>query len=212
MKIAIDIDGVLARFTPEGIRPTVEKLWPGRMPPGYVPSDWFHSDILEKKDWSTIWGEIDQIENFWEGLEPYTESFKALDEFQVRNGDQDIEIYLVTARQRVKGRPTIEQTVRWLVKQKTEYGMQHADNVSVITTAENKSGSKCKAEIYNAIGIEMSIDDRYDNVWEAFSVEKHTPYLLNRKWNQKSPTQIDAYRVNTLGEFLDKVEGRLKKS
>lgn len=197
-RIAIDIDGVLADFTAAYIE-VINGIYPGKIPPGYQPKDWWWTDMLSKEETKAAWKVIDKSEGFWAMLRPHQENINALRNFLRVYEGSGLDIYYVTSRT-TAGRKytTLTQTKFWLDK----YGLNGA-NTSLVIVPEG--GKVSKGDIYKSLAIEASVDDRDKNVREAMEdCPGHMAYLLDRSWN-KSADSLDGWRVANLSRFLAKV-------
>jgi hypothetical protein len=190
MRIGIDIDGVLANFT-GGFSKVVNDLCPGTIPPGYEPKDWNWTDTMTKGMMNQVWQEVRRREHFWLTLQP--------DEFNILSLRKHLqthlrdEVYYVTSRVPDGSTyPLLGATNRWLMR----YNLLR-ENTSVIVVRKGE----VKGEVYSALNISHSVDDRYDNV--AAVSGGHKPYLLNRPWNASFQW---ASRVESLADFFKEVE------
>lgn len=197
IKLGIDIDGVLANFT-EAALEVMDGLWPGRVPADYVQTTWDWSDIgITSDDMKQLWATITNAPNFWHYVHSYGDNVEDLWAY-AWNHTKDREIYFVTARARTAGDSLLSQTAQWL----TSRGLI-TPGASIIPMARGKS----KSQIFDAIGIDVSIDDYDVNVRESIALAKngHEAYLLDQPWN-RSAHDLDHVRLHSIKEFLEKVE------
>ena len=200
--IMIDLDGVLAQFDPA---PTeiANRLWPGKIPTGYRPGDWYWSDVLNKKEWDAIWDEIIKTPDFWLSLSPYPESLIALS-FYLGNENPGQVVYFITSRTETAGLSAQAQSERWL----NRYGLfprhdwlRYGQRSRVIRV-EHPSDKRKWVEDLN---IGASLDDKIETVRDLQKIPGHAAFLMDRSWN-RNLTGVK-YRVNSMAEFLQSVAG-----
>lgn len=191
MKIAIDVDGVLARFE-AGVESIANKIWPGKIPPGYMPHGWDYEDVLTSEEWKQVWAAIKKENNFWLSLPPYTTNVGSLATFLYTTEGHDI--YFVTARVQTAGMTVAKQTAYWL----HTCGIYENHNYTAVLACD----ADRKVDIYEAVGIRLSIDDKGETVMACDKLANHKAYLLDRPWNQDAKPQR---RVKSLQQFLEKV-------
>lgn len=197
MRISLDIDGVLADFT-ERVIDISKKLFPGRIPNGYIPTDWNYSDVFSKEDLSAVFEKIKNTKDFWLYSLTYPENVAALSRFLSKENSFDI--YFVTSRAPAAGRTVASQTRIWL---ELSAGIHRSGSfVSIIPVAN----SKYKADIMQAIGIEYSIDDHGPTVEQCNSVSGHRAFLLDRPWNREKDY---GPRLDNLQQFFDIIIGKV---
>ena len=196
MKVSLDIDGVLANFT-DRVKVISAELFPGRIPEGYIPTDWYYSDIFSKEDLSAVFKKIGETKNFWMDSPTYPENVSALCRFLRKDGN---DIYFVTSRAPADGLTVAAQTRIWL---EMSAGIQRAGSfVSIIPV----SNSKYKADVMRAVGIEYSIDDHGPTVEQCNQVEGHQAFLLDRPWNRDKEY---GPRLDNLQQFFDIITGKV---
>lgn len=188
-KLSVDVDGIISQFTAGVIR-IANKLWPGKFDLDYQPPDWYWTDKLTKDDWDAIWKEIRATQNFWLTLPAYVDNVHALARFLWEERDQDV--FYVTSRAKVAGYPISKQTLMWL----NNMGVFHRDNQAEGTPAP------AKRAIFEALGIQYSVDDYLPTVLESMKIPGHKAFLLSRSWNQKDRPN-DVRVVNSLQEYFD---------
>lgn len=195
MRVAIDIDGVLAKFT-DSFHNVINEVYPGRLPDGYQPGNWDYIPDILPTEMTNIWKHLDKTRGeFWYRLEPYWENKFAIQDYITHHPDDDF--YYVTARKNQNiGLSAMTQTNGWL-KRHTLL----EENTSVVM----KTSGRTKGDIYDALRISVSLDDYPKNIEESICWN-HRPYLLDRPWNRYR-TDLNQYRVKTVKEFLVKIGG-----
>mgnify|MGYP001570169326 CR=1 FL=1 len=197
MKISLDIDGVFANFT-DRVKEIASKLFPGKIPEGYIPTDWYYSDIFSKEDLSAVFNEISKTQNFWLYSVPYPENVSTLNSFLEKTNEHDI--YFVTSRAPAAGLTVANQTRLWL---EMAAGIHRSGNfTSIIPVAS----SKYKADVMRAAGIQYSLDDHGPTVEECNQVEGHQAFLLDRPWNRDREY---GPRLDSVQQFFDIVTGKV---
>ncbi len=196
-KIAIDCDGVLANFT-ESYVEFANKLYPGRVPPDFVPTDWEMNGKFTKAEDAKIWAKIINTENFWLGLSAYYENVGALAHFLIEQTNHDI--YIVTSRAVTEGMTVAKQTEWWL----RSCGIAPVHNYLGVLPVDS---SNDKWRLYMAGGFDYSIDDKAETVEQCDMIHprlsNHKAYLLDQPWNQHANVKR---RVKTLDAFLKEIK------
>ncbi len=201
IRLAMDIDGVLADFV-GAVVPMVNRLWPGKLPLDYQPTQYDFGDVLTRKEWHEVWHTIVGTENFWLRLRPYQDSVRALVRFLVYN--QGVVMYFVTSRGTVAGMTTDVQTFEWLDRLLLHSYVNYW-GVVVVERPDDK------AKACRALGLPYLLDDSPD----VISCCEGTPVhgiLLTRPWNVNAKPRdyhswIGEYdRVASVEEYLGKVK------
>lgn len=193
LKLSIDIDGVLANFG-EAANEVANNIWPGRIPSGYEPTDWYWSAYLQKDEWKEIFNKIATIPGFWSGLDPYENNIIALRNF-VRDA-RGVEVYFVTARAKSDGLPIPVQTTLWL-----DYFDIRPNVSNYMTVVPVKDASK-KPAVMDALEITHSVDDYGPTALACNQIAGHQAFVLDRPWNRD---QEYGPRVSNLAEFFTKL-------
>lgn len=199
MKIGIDLDGIIANFDHK-VKIIAEKLWPGRVPPGYEPTDWDWTDLFTKGDWDVLWKEIKADPNFWRNSYAYEDNLHHLREFLSNHSKQ--EVYYITSRSKSTGDPIVIQTRDWL----ENYGIfsfRAASNYQAIFPV-NKP--ELKRPLIEALGIEYFIDDYGPTVAGLQDLPKTKTFLHDRPWNRD---QEYGPRVYSLEQYFKEIENKL---
>lgn len=194
MRISIDIDGVLSRFTDQVVQ-KVNKIWPGKLPEGYVPQNWDYTDVLAKKDWDKVWQEIKATEDFWEYSSTYENNVRALSEFLLEGGK---DVFFITSRTTTKGKSVQSQTYNWMAKNRLP--IADRKNYSAIVPVAKPN---LKRQVMEGLDIKMSVDDYGPTVEMCNEIPGHKAFVLDQPWNR------DKYygpRVYSLAEFLEKTQ------
>lgn len=197
MKVGLDIDGVLARFDSRVIE-IAEELFPGRVPTGYVPTDWYFSDVFAKEDLTAVFEHIKTVWNFWERSPSYVENVRSLTQFLTTHSESDV--YFVTSRALSAGLSVKKQTEDWLYYEIKKYGIGYSPTVVPV---ENH---KYKPDVMRAVGIQYSIDDYGPTVEACNSVSGHQAFLLDRPWNRDRDY---GPRLDNLQQFFDIITGKV---
>lgn len=162
----------------------------------YSPKDFWYTEILKHDEIHTVLAETFKVPYLWQNLAPLNGTL----ELQKLLPSLKADVYYVTQRPKSPGGSSLEQTSYWL----ESFNLLKA-NTSVIVVTD----SKRKREIYKALDIKFSIDDREDTVRDLFydpPVPDHQPFLLNQTWNKNyAKHEDDLPRVNSVTEFLEKV-------
>lgn len=193
-KIAIDCDEVLCDFY-TGFFQVANTIWPGRFNPAYAPSGWNDFQGMTSKERHQVWDKVYAIENWWLSLGPHSEAVGALATFLATERDHDI--YIVTARKSGAGMTVAKQTQIWLHSCGINQGQNYLGIIAVEDSPE-------KARLYQAMGVQYSIDDKGITVVECDALKDHKAYLLDRSWNQDVTVKR---RVATLDQFLSSIKG-----
>ena len=185
-------DGVLANFT-ESFTEVGNKMYPGRVPKGFEPTDWNFNGLFNAEEQDKIWEKIKATQNFWLGLSPYYDNVGHLAKWLVTVADQDV--YFVTSRVQTAGMTVAKQTDWWL----RACGIYPVNNyIGMIVVPDSNK----KAGVYAAVEIAYSIDDKAETVEQCDSVPDHLAYLLDRPWNQHAEVKR---RVANLGAYLKEI-------
>lgn len=181
LRVGIDIDGVLAGFTPAA-RLVLKRMLNGRPDDALVQTSWsFESLGITKEEENRMWRRIDDFENWWMTLprEGGTSLLKTVCEtcnvvFITNRKDGDV------------GWPIEEQSQEWL---KREF---HINNPSVIIMDD-------KGPLIKGLKLDYFIDDRPKNVDDAcvFAPQCKTA-LLDTSYNQE---YAYGWRVHTFDDF-----------
>lgn len=191
MKIALDVDGVLANFS-EAFQNVIRVLY-GKytIPEGYVPKDWHWSEVLTPEMEKAGFAEIAKTPNFWLSLKPIQEGIAAVKQLIEVPG---LDIYFLTARAPSPGGTIATQTKRWLEMQYI-YGENYAGVIAV-------GKPNLKRQILEGIGIEAMIDDHGPTVESFDAIPGFQGYLLARPWNDTAKVKNVCTTVREFGERI----------
>lgn len=195
MKIALDLDGVLADFT-KGMVPILNRHLEKPVDGRSVPNRWNWSDLgATEKHVRNTWIDICDTEDYFERLdhlEGAVDLYVAL-----QRGDLlGHELMFLTSRPQTKGKDVREQTARWI---ESKTGL-HKPNVVVVANASGKS------EVLRLWETDFFLDDYAPMVIMA----KHvcTPYMLRQPWNRYDEQAYSIRSVDRVAQFLDIALGR----
>lgn len=190
MKIAFDVDGVLADFG-GAFNKIINAIYGvDTIPVDYQPKDWNWSDVLTKEMQARGFELIKTLDNFWTTLKPFKEGLDAVKQAVVDNHD----VLFLTARASSGGASTTQQTRAWLRNQCGWLpGM-----TSIIAVGK----ADLKRQVIEGIGIEAMIDDHGPTVETFDKIPGFQGYLLDRPWNQDAKVKN---RVSTVKEFCERV-------
>src|SRR6185437_10477630 len=171
MRIALDLDGVLANYVKSFATFLHNKT--KLIGPNWEPTEW-HFDVpgLSRTQVSKFRKEMQQEEDFWLHISPYPQSLQTIQDFLRLHTKHDV-MYL-TARPYNEKNSTIAQTNMWL----TKHHIQNARTTLVIVEDHTH-----KAAVLRAAGTVYFVDDRVATVLETHKVESCKSYLLTRPWN-----------------------------
>jgi len=194
-RIAIDCDGVLADFTQAFVH-ECNHLWPGRFPFDFEPTAW---DALEgwgltPTEEGLVWQRIKRTPNWWLTLNAMP-GLSDLQRWLISHAGHDI--FVCTSRCSSLGATTTMQTHLWL----QSCGLRGVNNfVGVITVPK----SKHKCDVYQAMEIEWSLDDKPETVIDCGLIDtmEHHAWLLSQPWNAKAGVHN---RTSSVQEFLEKI-------
>jgi uncharacterized HAD superfamily protein len=198
VRLAIDIDGILARFV-EGFARILNDIHPGAIPLGYQPSSWnaFVEESLDvtPDEYRGAWGKVRDTPSFWLRLDAYRDNVLDLREYLTKSSAPwSREVYFLTSRFATGGESAQYQTCAWLRGQ----GIPNA-NVIVVDRMEDKT--------LIAVTLKFSaiIDDNLETVYDLRNAGVNA-YLLDQPWNRVT-TDFEDYRVPSLRGFLKREGG-----
>ena len=195
MKIALDIDGVLADYVKAFVT-YIRNIHPNAIPSEWVPTEW-HFDVpgLSRTQVSKLRKQMHSEEDFWLHMSPYSQSLKTMQDFLRLHPEHDV-MYL-TARPYNEKNSTIAQTNMWL----TKHHLHNARTTLVIVEDHTH-----KAAVLKATGTSFFVDDRVATVLETHKVQTCKSFVLTRPWNFDGiveHTHINA--VGSVEDFLERV-------
>jgi 5' nucleotidase, deoxy (Pyrimidine), cytosolic type C protein (NT5C) len=203
MKFGLDIDGVLASFGAHWTD-TINKIWPGKLPEGYQPSDWNYTGVLTKEEceesWVRIkatpyfWEELPELPGIWE-LQDYLidEAKKNTDPSHPRERD---EIFFITARATTVGDPPMAQSAAWLSRRSVWPRNGFSTIISV-------ADAKHKKDLFQALGVKFMLDDYAPTVQQLNEIKDMHAFVLDQPWNQYA-TELP--RVFSVKEYLETIK------
>jgi uncharacterized HAD superfamily protein len=191
MRIALDIDGVLADFSGAAVQAICD-LRIANLPSDYVHAEWSFNEVLQPGQWNTVFDYMLRQENMWLELSAFNDNCQGLRSYIEEHGEDDI--YFVTSRPESAGACTIVQTQLWLAEKEIgQLGMP------VFVTTD----SKHKRQVLEGERIQFFLDDSPGNVRECEGLPNLRAFLLDRPYNQ---ADVDLPRVYSVAEFLLEVE------
>lgn len=186
MKIAIDIDGVLACFNSSFAELIIRESGENRFPKDWLqgikdnshfPPCWDYPEHFGyDKTWykNHIWGKcVGENPKFWESLHPMSDVYQVLEKFN-RMADNGNEVYFITNRVGIKCK---RQTERWLHQR----GMLYP---CVLLSAD-------KVPLLRYLGVNLFIDDKLETIADVARVaeEEKWPdfklYLKDAPYNRE---------------------------
>src|SRR5689334_19240735 len=112
MRIASDLDGVLARFD-EAFMREINHIWPNRLPRDYTPTAWGAEGWgLSEWEFQKVWKAINGTHNWWMGLRPYMDNAYSLAHWRAKHLHD--EVFFVTDRTPTEGMTPMWQSCHWL--------------------------------------------------------------------------------------------------
>lgn len=191
-KIAVDCDGVISKFE-SGVVSAANHLWPGRLPADWCMKTWDMEETFTPAEFEQVWAEIKRTQNFWLSLAAYNDSVCALERFLIASHDHDV--WIVTSRAETAGMTVAKQTDLWL----RCCGIRQHHNYLAVLPVED---SKKKVDIYAAVGIEWSVDDKPETIRDCDALPGHRAYLLSRPWNAEAQPKR---RIASLSTFFNDI-------
>lgn len=190
LKIAVDVDEVLAQFNAAAAR-VVNRLRPGLLPKDFdgTPYGWIKQYGVE----DILWSHIQSSPNWWMSLDAYAKNVWAT--IQFAHAGPHV-ITLCTARARTVGGTVEKQTMEWL--RMCGFSQPPIGYVS----AHVVDSSKDKRMYYQVADIKYSVDDFGPTVEECNKIPGHIAFVLDRPWNKE---YVGEPRVESLDEFFYKI-------
>ncbi len=195
MKVGVDVDGVLADFNSGYIERTVQvtgvDLFPPR--PFAIPCWKFPEHYgYTGRQMRAVWKSIKEDATFWLRLGDYPETQGDIDYLQ-RLVNQGADLYFITARPGVNAKV---QTETWL----WDRGLISP------TVLMSKHKGLCAL----ALGLDVYMDDKWENVYDVLSEGTECAIALrDRPWNQPNldrPTlHSDIARLHYLEGFVEQI-------
>lgn len=169
--IGLDLDGVLARFSPAYARLLTEET--GITFPDYnivEPETWYwerDAGVTEEQE-SRVWDRIRKDPYFWQGFKRYS----GVNDFCENLCNTDHMIYFITDRSGIMP----QHQSQWWLKYHCHIPMP---NVII----SNKAG---KGVICKALGVNVFLDDKAENIEDVWSQSPMTDcYMLKKPYNSR---------------------------
>jgi len=187
LNIGLDVDGVLAAFSPKFIE-IANYLFKLKLKPE-DQTGWAHQSLgLSNKQADKVWEVIDETPNWWLEELPVLPNTESLS-----NANFKHRLYFITKRNPTEcGLPMEEQTAVWLRRH------FFIPNPTVIVTER-------KGDVANALELDYFVDDKHENCFDVITKSPRTitfihtaPY--NRKYNY-------ANRAANVNEFFEHIKG-----
>lgn len=188
LKIGIDVDGVLAAFSPEYIDLANEMFGLHLNPEDQI--GWAHQSLgLSDAQSDKVWDRINSTPNWWLHLLPTPNTG-----FLKLAADRHI-LYFITKRNPTTcGMAIEEQTAHWIRRN------FWIPNPTVIVT--ERKGDVCKA-----LDVDYFIDDKYENCQDVDNIAIHTTvYLQDAPYNREI-RDGRIKRVANINAFLQEIGG-----
>ena len=165
-----------------------------KLPSDFCPVKFNFADVMTSDEWSMIWKEMMQIEDFWVHLSALSGA-RELHAFLAQN--YDAQVYFITSRAHATaGQPVLQQTTQWL----ENHGLwpRLGKSVVIVTDAAEKY------KYINALNIPYYFDDYGPTIAGMNTACEFTKsVLLDAPYNQES---VDLRRVFSVTEFLKQVK------
>lgn len=187
MKLAIDMDGVLANFISAACKLMTSSHPTLRFKEGFEPNEW---DFISKEDQNWLWRTVEQTSDFWIHIPPYMDNVLALRKFLSQESGH--EVYFLTSRAAGKI-PVAIQTDIWL----DLHGIKKHNNYAGVVVVPK---SDRKAAVVEAMKIDASVDDYGPTVEMLSKIKHHKAFLMDRPWNRDKDYGV---RVHSMADFLE---------
>lgn len=190
LKIGLDVDGVLAAFSPRFVE-MANEMFDYRLDADNQ-TDWDHTCLgLTKQEEDAVWKRINSTPNWWLYELPMLPSTQNL-----TTAARHHKLYFITNRnQTTVGMPMEEQTAHWL--------RRHfwIPNPTVIVT-------KQKGKVVDALELDYFIDDKLENVQDVLANSDAVCYLHEAPYNkhiQLASTHNDLRATSNVNSFLTEI-------
>lgn len=185
--VNMDLDGVLCDFNTAmlGCLPQTTQLSVG---PYWQPTtwDWWEEVGMSGSEWNGYFYRAVREHGLWEHARPYD----GVAHEMWRLHDAGVYVRIVTTRLVHTGlhREAVTQTVRWLENHNIPYRS--------LAFEEDKA-------VFSVYDDDWLLDDNITNM-QRFNYRDGVGRLLSQPWN-RSMTEVNAFRVSSLREFVDEV-------
>lgn len=194
MKIAIDLDGVLANIHDEFIAAAYRLGFKDKFVQDSPPDAFCLFSPQERKQ---IWEAVLAVKNIYQSMSIYANAVVSLREFLDHQNMREFAIYYMTRRRQDAGDGVMHQTAIWL----HSFGLSNL-STSIIVLPPHYS--RTKLELCDELGIDYLLDDSIKNLWTSRAAHeegfKTKGYLLMRPWNMEHLN--DFAFVASMDQFL----------
>ena len=199
MKIAIDLDGVLANIHNDFIAAVYRLKLNDTFITGSEPDN--APALYTPQDRRRLWDSVLSIKNIYQYMGIYHGEVASLRKFLEEQDMRDFTIYYMTRRRQDAGASVMYQTSVWL----NTFGLSNPSTSIIILPP---TFTRTKLEVCNEMGVDYLLDDSIKNLLTANTVKlegiKTKGYLLVRPWNKEHLWDYEF--VVSMEQFLDKVK------
>lgn len=194
LKIGLDLDGVLAAFSPKFVEMANEMF--GYSLKAENQTEWDHTCLgLSKKEEDAVWEVINTTPNWWYHELPALPETNLITEVARRHT-----VYFITNRNQTKvGMSIEEQSAHWVRRN------FWIPNPTVIVT-------KQKGKVADALLLDYFIDDKLENCLDVAKHSNTTVYLHDAPYNSDNRGHRTTPNVNTFLKELGAFSGSIKRA
>lgn len=186
-KVGVDLDGVVAQFSPTFIKMANEKF--GLNMTQDKQTGWqFQCQGLTVEQENSIWEDIENTPNWWGTLPPFENAS------DLEKASKVFRLYFITSRVPTKGLPLEDQAANWL---RAHFGITFP---TVIV-------SDHKGPIASALNLDYFIDDRDKNCLAVRAFSPFTKVFINDAPYNQDFVSGSVERAYGLNDFFNKIGG-----